>query len=211
MNKELIDKAWACLPREFKEEVKKMRWSNHYTEEQVVMIRLLFGDHNLTSDAEREDEILTANKKDAQEQYALQIAALRKGNLSDIEVEYRVKLKDMLEYLFGSKCLPDVPSSVPSTKSDVPSTESNPAEPKFIVGDTASYVCSPTLKHKCTVTKVMQNEHSGKWEYNVMFEWGKPGMWIPESDLEPYNEPKEENHIAQDLEMVDTIIKDSFS
>lgn len=62
-------------------------------------------------------------------------------------------------------------------------------EPKFKVGDTASYVCSPTLKHKCTVTKVMQNEHSGKWEYNVMFEWGKPGMWIPESDLEPYTEP----------------------
>lgn len=63
-------------------------------------------------------------------------------------------------------------------------------EAKFKVGNIAYYVCSPTLKHKCTVTKVMQNEHSGKWEYNVMFEWGKPGMYLHESELEPYTEPK---------------------
>lgn len=65
-------------------------------------------------------------------------------------------------------------------------------EAKFKVGDKVFYVCSPTIKHKCTVTKVTQNEHSGKYEYNVMFEWGKPGMYLPESDLEPYTEPTEQ-------------------
>lgn len=65
-------------------------------------------------------------------------------------------------------------------------------EAKFKVGDKMFYVCSPTIKHKCTVTKVTQNEHSGKNEYNVMFEWGKPGMYLPESDLGPYTEPTEQ-------------------
>lgn len=94
----------------------------------------------------------------------------------------------LLDILFGSKCLPD--------------EESKPAEPKFKVGDIAYYICSPTLKYKCTVTKVMQNEHSGKWEYNVMFEWGKPGMWITESDLEPYTEPKNEDSATLRAESV---------
>lgn len=115
--------------------------------------------------------------------------------------------------------------------------EPKPAEPKFKKGDIAYYACSPTVKHKCAVTKVMQNEHSGKWEYNVMFEWGKPGMWIPESDLEPYTGPKneyserihaesvqesriasEESHLRNLSQSMsncdkhfDTILKDSFS
>lgn len=88
------------------------------------------------------------------------------------------------------------------TSKELKAIEAEPDEPKFKVGDIASYVCSPTLKHKCTVTKVMQNEHSGKYEYNVMFEWGKPGMYLPESDLEPYTEPSNEESAALHAESV---------
>ena len=123
MKTEQQNEIWALLPKEFKEEVKKSyRYYSCMAKDQhdlgsIHTFEAIFGVHNLTSDADGE-EMLTANKKDVQEQYALQVAALRKGNLSDMEVEWRVKLKDMLYFLFGSKCLPD----------NVDSLSQNPAE-----------------------------------------------------------------------------------
>lgn len=64
------------------------------------------------------------------------------------------------------------------------SMEEKEKKSRFKVGDNLFHVFSPTVKHKCTVTKVVRNEHSGKWEYDVLYDWGKPGMYIPESDLE---------------------------
>lgn len=66
MNKELIDKAWSVLPKEFKEEVKEIYLNavvhhpcgyNHKTD----LLKYLFGHHNLTSDTEGE-EMLLVNK-----------------------------------------------------------------------------------------------------------------------------------------------------
>lgn len=62
MNKELIDRVWNCLPREFREEVKKeylvhheggdMKYSYGYSD----ALTDFFGHNNLTSDAEGEDD-----------------------------------------------------------------------------------------------------------------------------------------------------------
>lgn len=192
MTTELQNKAWSCLPKEFKEEVKELYDSgikmmdirpsaSEIYANKLSTLEGIFGIHNLTSDAEGE-EILMAPRKKVQEMYAHYDAISTDPDRPKDYIESCYEFADgiiiALDELFGSKCLPD----------EAP----KPAEPKFKVGDKASYVCSPTLKHKCTVTKVMQNEHSGKWEYNVMFEWGKPGIYLPESDLEPYTEPKEE-------------------
>lgn len=215
MNKELQDLACSCLPKEFREEVKRMwsvevdcatKYKSELHKHRTGLLYELFGEHlhwqnNLTSDAEGEDEMLYVSRKKLQYFYE----KLRKVGENHAAFA--------LQSLFGSKCLPD--EKVPNP---TPLAEPKPAEPKFKVGDTTSYVCSPTLKHKCTVSKVMQNEHSGRWEYNVMFEWGKPGMWISESDLEPYAEPednKAEEIADKALKPVekhfDTILKDGFS
>lgn len=195
MNKELIDRAWRVLPTEFKEEVKK-EWQDvnnvgRLTHDVFLVgchstMKLLFGIHNLTSDAEGEEEMLRVSRKKVQGLYDLVYEIYADGT----KEWYQGYMKAMQD-LFGSKCLPDEEplfSNQPenyNNKNLIVANDNKPTEPKFKMGDTASYVCSPTLKHKCTVTKVMQNGHSGKWEYNVIFEWGKPGMWIPESDLEP--------------------------
>ena len=59
MTKELIDKVWSLLPKEFKEEVKEIYLNavvhhpcgyNHKTD----LMKYLFGHHNLTSDSEGE-------------------------------------------------------------------------------------------------------------------------------------------------------------
>ena len=100
MDIELIDKAWACLPKEFKEEVKeifrKCLGVPKYEAITVkpMLLEYLFGHHNLTSDAE-EEEMLIISRKEVQEQYQM----------------YRnmgmIKRLDALMRLFGSKCIPD--------------------------------------------------------------------------------------------------------
>lgn len=50
MNKELQDKAWNCLPKEFREEVKKMYDAVSAWEKTAEVLETLFGKHNLTSD-----------------------------------------------------------------------------------------------------------------------------------------------------------------
>lgn len=245
MTEKLQDLAWSILPKEFKEEVKKIYNADDplVSPEENEIFDYIFGEHNLTSNAEGE-EMLTVSRKKVQEFYA-KCKEVTKNPYSypDYSHESALSRMTLLDILFGSKCLSDelnednFTKSEPKKKSvseiseeisdrvakiikaEFDKIEPNPAEPKFKVGDIASYVCSPTLKHKCTVTKVMQNEYSDKYEYNVMFEWGKPRMWIPESDLEPYTAPKASTCTetctndclsqckSQDF---DTILKDGF-
>ena len=65
MDIELIDKAWACLPKEFKEEVKRMyRIADSDVDQMIAMIMLenVFGHQNLTSKAEGKNEFLTVSR-----------------------------------------------------------------------------------------------------------------------------------------------------
>lgn len=55
MNKELQDKAWSVLPKEFKEEMKKMYCTPKLHSEQYTLLQRLFGG-NLTSCTESKEE-----------------------------------------------------------------------------------------------------------------------------------------------------------
>lgn len=117
MNKEQQDLAWAVLPKEFREEVKKeyknaLRF-NEYAHECVVF-RNLFGHHNLTSDAEGEDdEMLYVSRKKLQYFYE----KLRKVGENHAAFA--------LQSLFGAKCLPDnVATSDPNVDSLAPNVDS---------------------------------------------------------------------------------------
>lgn len=117
MKKELQDYVWhkCCLPKEFKEEVKKLytdaldasnsphepddrKWGNY----RVALLEKLFGIHNLTSDADGE-EMLTVSRKKVQEMYAFNEDIL----FLDSPHKGARLLKAKLHELFGSKCLPD--------------------------------------------------------------------------------------------------------
>lgn len=128
MNKELIDRAWACLPKEFKEEVKK-EYRKGYVCETLAMLITLFGHHNLTSDAEGE-EMLTVSRnnvmayyRDAQEDEEEFHPAVE--NACNIMYQRAVGRRQMLKRLFGSKCLPD---NVDSSEPNVDSLPQNPTE-----------------------------------------------------------------------------------
>lgn len=186
MNKELSDLAWRCLPREFKEEVKKdykattdsPKWDEAYNS----ALEETFGYHNLTSDAEgEEDEMLYVSRKEVQEMYS---------------VFEKFKDKDdtcfNLATLFGPKCLPDEACNVASPSQNSPencdtekhiSTDCDkPAEPKFKRGDTVIY--KPTDKRKV----VYGIDKYGR--YCVVLPNMQSPMYVYESDLKPYTEPK---------------------
>lgn len=139
MMKELQDIAWNCLPKEFKEEVKKVariysgRTSALFGAERHLANKFLdefiglFGLHNLTSDAEGE-EMLCMSKKRVQEMYKNNCDEIRRENISSSDKDCYEYANEVLKTLFGSKCLPDV--------------EPKPAGPKFKAGDKVRISCA---------------------------------------------------------------------
>lgn len=100
MKKELQDYVWKkCgLPKEFKEEVKK-QFRDGFNDDREAIGRL-FGIDNLLSDAEGEgDEMLTVKASTVKDIYNSMNKAHPKENAWVV--------KQTLEALFGSKCLPD--------------------------------------------------------------------------------------------------------
>lgn len=185
MDKELIDKAWACLPREFREEVKRL--AQYYSRHVSALFGMerqradkfyrefvsLFGIHNLTSDAEGE-EMLTVSRKEIQQLVAANDKLIKKHPGRDsIEAVQAKTVSTILNRLFGSKCLPD--------------EEPKPAEPKFKVGDRVrvkGYGYEPNL-HKGDIGEILGiNDNE---QCFVLFK--KSQAWIYADCLEPYTEP----------------------
>lgn len=115
MNKELSDRVWKILPKEFKEEVKKL--AQYYSRHVSALFGMerqradkfyhefvsLFGYHILTSDADEEEELLYVSRKQVQKMYSYNEEELTK----DPTNKGALLLKLRLDALFGSKCLPD--------------------------------------------------------------------------------------------------------
>lgn len=207
MNKELQDLAWSLLPKEFKEEVKRVannfsrRTSGILGRERTLAETFLnefidlFGRHNLISDAEGE-EMLTVEKGKVQ----FMFDGLYSTRVNDeYDRGYKAGKEFILHGLFGPKCLPD---NVDSLDSNVDSLEPKPAEPKVKVGD---YV-----RYKGGVHKVVATAKDNRCYLNKIL------GCIDESDLEPYTEPKENiaetRNFSQDRDkLFENILKDSFA
>lgn len=109
MNKTAQNHTWNCLPTEVKKEVKRqyqiaINTKEYYTE---CTLEYLFGLHNLTSDAEGEEEMLTVPISKVQKlysDYCTERDNEEKGSVNRFSLSARIA---MLEDLFGSKCLPD--------------------------------------------------------------------------------------------------------
>ena len=116
MNKELQDLVWSILPKEFKEEVKEMY--NSYAHHDIYEERMwayieIFGQDNLTSDADVEDEMLYVSRKKLQYFYE---------KLTKVGENHAAFA---LQSLFSSKCLPDnVATSEPNVDSLAPNVDS---------------------------------------------------------------------------------------
>lgn len=113
MDRELIDHVWKhCLPKEFKEEVKKL-YSKFYNEKPhsdcsygyIGLLIKLFSIDNLTSDAEGE-EMLTVPRKDIVELYQEVQKTISQCKGTELAIQ-AIGTKNVLWSFFGSKCLSD--------------------------------------------------------------------------------------------------------
>ena len=199
MNKELIDHVWKhCLPKEFKEGVKK-EWQTANDEERFphdAFLRgcystmvLLFGYHNLTSDAEEEEEMLYVSRKEVIRNFKEQVAWKNHHQSSQHDRDIAMGWCNALQFLFGSKCLPDENSSNVEKLEKNGEVEPKPAEPKFKVGDKVKDISSP---HDGGIYKVDDiKKSSDGFIYHIQ---GLIGISnVKESALEPYTEPKNED------------------
>ena len=200
MNKELQDLAWSILPKEFKEEVKiyyQVLRKQYNGREKTKVFRYLFGLHNLTSDAEGE-EILTVKASTVKDIYNSMNKAHPKENAWVV--------KQTLEALFGSKCLPD--ETKDETKDDT--KEPTPAEPKYHVGDWVRAVSTDKQGH---IGQIAEVEY--KYGCNYYQVSGTEGWHFLGKNLEPYTEPEGNVNLSQETancdKQFDTILKDSFS
>ena len=120
MNKKLQDYVWSILPKEFKEEVKKEYYHDDSNPFELAQLEAIFGIHNLTSDAE-EEELLTCEK------YKVEEALNYCDELDSISGSHNMLNwgKQMIAYLFGSKCLTDE-----LNEDNFATKKPQPAEPK---------------------------------------------------------------------------------
>lgn len=207
MDKELIDRTWACLPREFREEVKKIYNADAplVFPEENELLDYIFGEHNLTSDAEGEEMLMVSRKQIDVLQGEIFKAIMDAHDADDWQDAAHYILDVMprsFATLFGPKCPPDGDSSnVDEIGKDcnVDSSEPKSAESKYIVGDKVMY---KGVIRVIDSTDTTHRYHLSNGNYYA--------EWVNESDLEPYTEPKEENHIVENHEMVDNILKDGF-
>lgn len=200
MDKKLQDLAWSILPKEFKEEVEN-QFRDGFNDDRNAIGRL-FGIDNLLSDAEGE-EMLYCEKGVVLSIFNENRRILNNITEPDDIKEIRKTQNILLYTLFGSKCLPDEACNVAS--SDVAGSKPKPTEPKF-------KRCKKVITPSGEVC-IIEDTHfeNGCWLCLV----GAPARWIPESDLEPYTEPKENVNLSQDSancdKEFDNIPKDSFS
>lgn len=146
MDIELIDRTWACLPKEFKEKVKKKYARCVKIDEddnpnlpayavksaitRRALLEKLFGEHNLTSDTE-EEEMLTVPRKKVEEKWQrayeqeAKYSRAQDSSVARLELYYNRGILSILDTLFGSKCLPDELNEDNFAKS-----EPKPSEPK---------------------------------------------------------------------------------
>lgn len=123
MNKELQDKAWAVLPKDFKEEVRKIYNSFQPQKVREILI-MLFGERNLTYDTEV-GEMLIISRKAIEEFYNKYLGdALQTVN--------RLTLRKDINILFGGKCRADEDDIVASKSKFKPQTESDNGETYFL-------------------------------------------------------------------------------
>lgn len=164
MKKELRDKAWACLPKEVREEIMRLYYMSPYNE--LRLLNNIFDDDNILSKPEPE-EILMIKRSRAVELYekASNLFDFAVKDHDEIKMKFSLGIKYALMTLFDYKCLPDEEET----------------EPKFEVGKLA--------RINGRTCKVLDYNANHEFPYLIYILSTGYKTIVLESDLEPY--PKE--------------------
>ena len=241
MDRTIQDLAWRCLPREFKEEVKKYYDNSPVLGvNAVLLLENLFGIDNLTSDAEGEEMLMVSRKRVQDAFNSSKIIGSSKMSSKMLAGAARMVINALTD-LFGSKCLPDEKDCATCQDKTCKNYDTDnrhccfienckyepkPAEPKFKVGDIVRIKSNAAEYHQGYQNGYAwlpeRNKYVGK-VFSIINIWtsGTITLNTPDAvyweaiDLESYTEPKENVNLSQDSancdKEFDNIPKDSFS
>lgn len=220
MNKTTQDLAWQSLPFDAKNEVRQAfatDTENDYERGYDNALVSLFGLHNLTSDADGEDEMLTCNKESVCKFYAHLLDMVENERMSEHYPEW-CDLESEYIALYGEKAFADY------FRAD---TKQAPAKTKFEVGDIVRIKSDAAEYHQGyingyawlperdifvgKITTITNIRISGDIELKIS---GGNITWEA-IDLEYYTEPKKESrNLSQETancdKQFDNILKDSI-
>lgn len=117
------DQLWKCAPKAFRDHIKEMYQATQLkglqqtedverADRYAEAMEAIFGEHNLTSDAELE-EMAMCTRKDVLDLYQEALELIDRGDRNNYLNDKLIGIgqKNVLYTLFGSKCLPDEPLS----------------------------------------------------------------------------------------------------
>lgn len=192
MTKEQQDLAWTCLPKEYREELKRLYNDGikHNKINRVAIYKSLFGYHNLTSDTEP-DEMLMVERSKVQEIYHQIKLELGDGGCSEYQDDINMEKESLLKYLFGDKCLHDTPNT--------PEFGVLKPKPKFKVGDIVLNVYCK--RERLTIAEICPILKNGNQQYRVK---EYPYLWN-ECELELYTEENKETMEEKELNLCELL------
>ena len=189
MTKEQQNLAWACLPKEARDNIGYSYKNSPCGSWEENLFEEIYGEHNLTSDTEPE-EMLTVSRSMIQNKYAYNENILK----FDPTHQGAILLKKNFDFLFGDKCLPDkeplkidaADSLIAMAKDEMGITDEQP-KPKFKVEDLA-LVKEGYAKGSVITIKAINIESPISYKSDIKDDG--IAQWFLESMLEPYTDEK---------------------
>lgn len=186
MTKDQQDLAWACLPKEVRDEIKSQYnlLSQNPQMDKCDSVYLsafenIFGRHNLISDTEPE-EMLMVKREIVQEAYKHHLKYAK----DDSDDQWHWGIIFILSGLFGDKCLPDKPNT-PNSGELKPQMAEN--KPKFKVGDKVRIILCTHPEYRNKVGTITSIDSCGNPYVKVD---GLGTLFHAPYSLEPYTEEK---------------------
>ncbi|MDE7180072.1 MAG: hypothetical protein K2N88_02605 [Muribaculaceae bacterium] len=209
MTKEQQDLAWACLPKETRDEIKFYYQHCSCGSEMESMLEDLFGSHNLTSNTEPE-EMLRVERKKVQQLHEEYKNLITPTTCPVDKAAYGGVLL-ALQTLFGDKCLPDKELNEDNfAKSELEhrleqtvqaSVQVKPG-PKFSKGEIVRVTSYDKLGVVGRIIKVDEEDDGFMYTLEGVVDWR-----FAEKNLEPYTEENKGTMEEKELNLIE-ILKD---
>ena len=177
ISKEQQDLLWAIIPKDIKDNIKKI-YTAHTKRQNITsqdtLLDNLFGRENLESDTEPEEMLMVSKKQVLTE-------LCRAANLQNDKEEDWIRAGEEIEFtltqLFGDKCLPDkeLGHGLEQTVQESVQVES---KPKFKVGQPVRVLAERAFGRIEKIETYDEEDNTYRLEY-------LPDFWFEPSDLEP--------------------------
>ena len=205
MDEKQQDLAWACLPKEARENISYSYKNSPCGSWVENLFEEIYGEHNLTSDAEPH-ELLYVERKKVQELYA-RFDKYQQEATMELDKDFYKGEQNALVLLFGDKCLPDKEEqNIPKLSNSFQIGKfflgkNEQPMPKFNVGDIVMAIDNIRNIHPnpMTISKIIIGDEF------IRYEVKENSIQFHQDNLEPYTEENKETMKEKELNLCELL------